>query len=99
MKFKTEAEIIAEINEARIVVEKLQQSLPDRQEMDPAERLAMDLHAITCPGIYVGRCDWGNGGGWDRNYEMKDYLERASNLLTVTTHENALEMLRMGLGR
>lgn len=95
MDIKTEAEIAKNIEEARIAVEKLQQSLTDRQEMDPAERLAMDLHAVTC----IGRCEWGWGGTWNTDFEMKTHLERATNLLAVTTHEKAMETVTLALGR
>lgn len=63
--------------------------------MEPEKRLAMDLHEATC----IGRCEWSWGGDWTTDFEMKTHLERATKLLAVTTHEQAMETVRIALGR
>lgn len=95
MKLKTEAAIAQEIADAKANLETLQEKLAERQAMEPAKRLAMDLHEVTC----IGRCEWGWGGDWNTDFEMKGHLERATNLLAVTTHEQAMETVRIALGR
>lgn len=99
MNMKTEAQIAQEVEEARRNLAKLEETLAERQSLTSEQRLAMDLHELTCNGLHNGRCDWGNGSGWDRNYEMVSYLKKASTLLAVTTHEKAIETLTIALGR
>lgn len=99
MNMKTENELAAEIEEARLALEKLQTALADRQAMSPEKRLAIDLHELMCSGRLVGRCDWGNGGTWDTNYEMKEYFTKAEKLLAITTAAEALAIVEVVKGR
>lgn len=99
MKIQSEQEIVEALEAARAETARLEKFLADRVSLPAGQRLAIDLHQKLCLGQGIGRCDWGNGGSWDSNYEMKEYLKKAEEILEFTSAKEALAILAVATGR
>lgn len=92
---KTEKQIAEDIATLREKLDEAERDLAARQKMEPAQRLALDMHELMCSHL-SGGCEWGaTNRGWDGDYEMKTYLRRAKALLEITTHDEAIKIIEI----
>lgn len=95
---KTEAQLRAEIENAKAELARKEEELASRANQTEEQRLAEELHAMLCRQDHTEGCSWGyevsgSGKGWDSGYTHGEYLKRAQSVLEIVDAETALEVL------
>jgi len=62
------------------------------EALTEAQKLATLLHEKFCNWNHTDGCGWFYSEKWDE-YSRKRYLEKADNILAVSTYENAVAIV------